>query len=63
LGEVINDSTLNKAKMPNVNRTRCFFAVFCFSGSMFQDKKNPVIRQEAVSDQHFIAAVVLSTSN
>jgi hypothetical protein len=49
--EVVNDSTLNKAKMPSVNRTRCFFAVFCFSGSMFQDKKNPGIRQEAAPDQ------------
>jgi len=51
LEEVVNDSTLNKAKMPSVNRTRCFFAVFCFSGSMFQDKKNPGIHQEAAPDQ------------
>jgi hypothetical protein len=34
LDDVVSDNTLNIANTPIVNKMRCFFAVFCFSGSI-----------------------------
>jgi len=33
----VNEMRLNNVSTPSVNNTRCFFAVFCFSGSMRLD--------------------------